>query len=180
MIKNISISMARSVVMSQLQPLIIYGTNVNQINQYNIEHIVPQSMDRKVNCDLHMIFMSDREINRIRSNYRFVNMDQRRIYNYISYDRGSYYLSKNKSNYYCAFSNQYRLFVPPENSKGLIARSLLYYQDTYKNESVLNKIIDTRLLLKWHHSYQVTLMEYERNEEIFDIQKNRNSYIYFG
>lgn len=176
----------RNIVINHLQPLTVYGFyhNVNQKSAFNIEHIIPQSIDKRVNCDLHTIFMSDREINRIRSNYQFIDNDKKYNLIYISYKNGTYRIINQNGNkngdYYCAFSNKYSLFLPPENSKGIIARSLLYYIDKYKNSHSIHKIIDIQLLHKWNNTYLVSEMEYIRNEEIFSIQKSRNPFIYFG
>jgi deoxyribonuclease-1 len=178
----------RKIVMNHIQPLCVYGFyNENKKQMFNIEHIVPQSFDSKVNCDLHMIFMCNRQLNHIRSNYVFIDdlyikdKKMRNHFIYIIHENGTYYtVMQKRRDYYCGFSNYFGFFLPPEKSKGIIARSLLYYKDKYKNDDVLRKIIDINLLLEWNRKYQVCEMEYKRNEEIFRIQKNRNPFIYFG
>ncbi len=175
----------RKIVMCDLQPLCVYGFYKEyKKDHFNIEHIIPQSFDPRIKGDMHTIFMCDKQLNNFRSNYSFIE-DVKRKKNstkfvYLIYQNGTYYTSSKRDHYYCAFSHFYGLFVPPESSRGMIARSLLYYMDKYKSEDIVKKIVDIRLLSEWNRKYGVTEMEYLRNEEIFQIQENRNPFIYFG
>ncbi len=151
---------------------------------YNIEHIVPQSFDKSVNSDLHMLFLSHNVINSLRNNYRFVD--------FIKYDDSYFeyiYIQNNQifvSNcihknmiFYAAFNHKKRLFVPPNESKGIIARSLLYYRAIYKKYGICNKVIQEDLMYKWNDLYKVSENEYLRNLQIEKFQNNRNPFIFY-
>ena len=71
--------------------------------------------------------------------------------------------------------------IPPNESKGIIARSLLYYSNKYGNNkyNILNKVISEDLMYKWHNLYKVNEAEYIRNLQIRDFQNNSNQFIYY-
>lgn len=183
MIKHLGFKQAKFILHNNLLPLSIYKKydNVNK-NTYNAEHIVPQSFDKSVNSDLHMLFLSHNVINSLRNNYRFVDFikydDSYFEYIYIQNNQMfiSNHIYKNMI-YYAAFNHKKRLFVPPNESKGIISRSLLYYKAIYKKYRICDKIIQEDLMYKWNDSYQVKEDEYLRNLQIEEFQENRNPFI---
>ncbi len=151
MIKYLGLNQSKLILYNNLLPLSIYKKfeKINK-NIYNVEHIVPQSFDKSVNSDLHMLFLSHNVINSLRNNYRFVDFIK---YDdaYFTYIKNNQIIISNNNNcknmdYYVAFNHKKRIFVPPNQSKGIIARSLLYYENTYKKYGILNKVISEDLI----------------------------------
>jgi endonuclease I len=80
------------------------------------------------------------------------------------------------------------VFEPIDEYKGDIARNYLYMATRYYNEDAgwyQNELVDgagftpagLALILKWHNQDPVSQKELTRNEEIYDIQNNRNPFI---
>ncbi len=182
---RLSYTHSKIILEKELYPLTIYGTyHKKKKHLFNCEHIVPQSYDQKVNGDLHLLFLSCKIINSLRNNYRFIDkIEKKDIYkfSYINYDINHQMIIKPYCNdsYECAFSHQKRSFLPPIYSRGIIARSLLYYHEKYKNHNVLDKVIDYHLLKTWNEKYKVTEAEYFRNSQIYEFQRNINPFIYY-
>ncbi len=187
---KINFKLAKSIIKNDLIPLSIY-MDYNSIcnkNLFNIEHIIPQSYDKSAQSDLHLLYLAHNKINSIRSNFSFGE-----VYNNISNNNFSYVyvensnikiynkiINKNKD-FYCAFSDKYRIFVPPNSAKGIIARSLLYYRSkSYNSRVICEKILNEELMYKWNESYGVSKEEYIRNNEIYKYQNNNNPYIIFS
>jgi deoxyribonuclease-1 len=163
-----------------LTPLTIYGTqynvyNISNRNNYNIEHIVPKSKIKNKNAisDLHLLFIANSKINSLRSNFIF--LDEKEIYSkkILYFDKNGFII--NKSSYYGIVSFEKKFFIPPFHSRGIIARSLLYYKNEY-NQNISN-IINENILYEWNNKYGVTKKEIERNIQIYNLQGNKNIFI---
>ncbi len=185
MIKYLGLNQVKKILHKNLIPLSIYKKydKLNK-NTYNVEHIIPQSFDKTVNSDLHMLFLSDNVINSLRNNYRFVDFNNYddSYFTYIYIKNNQIIISHNKSknmDYYVAFNHKKHLFVPPNESKGIIARSLLYYNLIYKKYGICNKVISEDLMYKWNNLYKVSESEYLRNLQIQKFQNNLNPFIYY-
>ncbi len=183
----IRLNQAKQILHNNLLPLSIYK-KFEYINKdtYNVEHIIPQSFDKSVNSDLHMIFLAHNVINSLRNNYRFVDfIKYDDIYFQYIYIKNNEILVSNhmykNMDYYAAFNHKKKVFVPPNESKGIIARSLLYYSKQYGNNkyNILNKVISEDLMHKWHNLYKVNEAEYVRNLQIREFQNNSNQFIYY-
>ncbi len=85
-------------------------------------------------------------------------------------------------------SNKYKLFIPENESKGIISRSIMYMSYEYKYR--YNKIIDTKVLIDWclnnppskeevFHNHLASIKQFKRNKFI-DLFHKRNykSYVY--
>lgn len=180
----------KNIIRNNLIPLSIYGNyNNNNKTYFNMEHIIPQSYDNKVSNDMHIIYLAHNKINSIRSNYAFGEICDKNYF--INKDDFMYVYIENNNikicnkelknmEYYCAFSDNKRIFVPPNFGKGIIARSILYYKNNYKKDIIYNKIINENLLYKWNKMYKVSEEEYIRNNQIYLYQNNYNPYIIFS
>ena len=154
---------------------IIYG---NFEKPTNCEHIVPQSylkkykVDKKAKKDLHILFNSNTELNSHRQNYKFDILERP----YIGLDIYGKKLPDFSNESYCKKNVKKKIFDPPEESRGKIARSIGYFYWFY-NIEFNNHIIDRKLLIQWNKKYKVTEEEKNRNNKIFLIQKNKNIFI---
>lgn len=73
-------------------------------------------------------------------------------------------------------NNKLKLFIPYEESRGAIARSLAYMKYTYPNLE-LDKVINSSTLIEWNCAYPPTNIERIQNEVIKNIQGNYNIFI---
>lgn len=136
----------------------------------NAEHTWPQS--RFTNrypkdiqkCDLHHLFPTDSQMNSHRSSLRFGDVVT-----------DVEHLKCNLSRLGRSDSGEI-VFEPPNHHKGNVARALFYFATRYEM-----KISDSEeaFLKKWNQEDPVDEAEYQRNEEIFKIQKVRNPFIDF-
>lgn len=173
-IKTLSYSSAKKWLKENDNNDIIYG---NKNSQINCEHIVPQSyikrynIDKKSKSDLHLLYLSNSRLNSHRQNYKFNN-----LYNsFNSLDENG---KLNNHRIHSKKNIKLQEFEPPEKSKGKIARSVGYF---YWNYSPIfeHKLLDRKLLVNWNSQYKVTKEEKERNEKIFQVQKNKNIFIQY-
>lgn len=137
--------------------------------KYNFEHVYPRCfMNKQHFNDMHNIFKSDIYINNVRSNYKYIDNNDRefKLYNHTF---KKLYTSNNYVN------SKLNLFVPDDESKGLIARAIMYMSYTYNYD--YKNVIDNNNLINWCFKYPPTKLEYSHNNLISQIQKNRNVFI---
>ncbi len=149
---------------------------------YNREHIIPQSHFKKefpMHSDAHHIFPVDSWTNSRRSNF---DHDVVKTQNKFKFANNSKLgLDKNNKT----------VFEPDDAFKGDVARSYLYFalrynsvSDKFDSKTVFQKqfpfIKEYRLetLLNWHEkSDPIDMYDLNRNNEIYQFQKNRNPFI---
>ena len=150
------------------------GTGKIPNNKYiNCEHTWPQSkFNRKMNKDmqrgdLHHLFPTDSRANNFRANYPFGNVEspaaKKDSMNCKASDIG--YQNSSHGNLF---------FEPPTEHKGNVARALFYFAVRYKMQ-ISHK--QEKFLRDWHREDPVDANERDRNQKVFDIQKNRNPFI---
>jgi endonuclease I len=147
----------------------IYNINkkIISINPLTLEHIFPKCyMNKNSYNDLHNIFLCNKHINNIRSNYKYTDLD------YTNINLNNFSRIYNSSNYIC---KKYKLFIPENDSKGIIARTIMYmcYEYNYK----YNKIIDYENLINWCLKYPPSKSEIYHNHIVFMKQYKRNKFI---
>ncbi|MGP4075531.1 endonuclease I family protein [Halobacillus sp. K22] len=141
--------------------------------KYNCEHAVPQSWFNEkepMRGDLHHLFTCEPLCNSIRSNYPY--------YDFADYPmRGA---AVNRIENQCGKAENE--CFEPENAKGTVARSMLYFLLRYPEaiEPEYRNRIDKELLLHWHQSEPPDVYEHHRNQAIYSIQGNRNPFIDFS
>lgn len=137
------------------------------------EHIFPISHMKKNNKfdnykyaknDMHNLFKTTEKLNSIRSNYKFTDIENE-------------YLNENwrilENNNY--INNKKKLFIPANNSKGMIARAILHMSYTYNYK--IEKIIDLNILIKWTLKYSPDKDEIYYNNMVKSIQYTDNIFI---
>jgi endonuclease I len=70
-----------------------------------------------------------------------------------------------------------QFFEPPASHRGNVARSLFYFSIRYKMNI---DPIQEKFLRLWDAEDPVDAEEIERNNQVFEIQKNRNPFIDFA
>lgn len=160
----------------------IYKVSKTKHENFNIEHIVPQSLygkDITIKKDMHNLVLYPKNMNRHRSNYKYV--DDPKIYDdsILLNEIGNKinYMRPYKSNYSIK-NNKLRIFHPKQKYKGEIARACMYFIRVYNWEEIIFKyVIDPYTILLWHHQYPVSKFEKKKNKIILKYQKNENEYI---
>lgn len=132
-------------------------------NSFNCEHTWPQSKfcssdDAVMKADIHHLFSTDVNANSRRSSYPFG-----KVTGSVTWQEGGSKLGGG-------------VFEPRDEQKGATARAMLYMLMRYGNcASFLNDQED--FFRDWSATYLPTKKETDRNDGIFDLQKNRNPFV---
>lgn len=173
---------------------IISGANAEGLG-WNREHMMPQSSFNSaypMYSDLFFVIPTDARINQLRSNYPYGKVAN------VSYTFTN--SSKQGTNGIPGSTYKERAYEPIDEFKGDVARSLLYYAVRYEGKlGAFNYSTSTDptkdrnpmdgseerafeswyidMLLSWHQLDPVSQREIDRNDSVFNIQKNRNPFI---
>jgi hypothetical protein len=128
----------------------------------NCEHSWPQSLGAVgiAKDDLHHLFPVDSKVNSRRSNFPFCI-----VANVRWSDGGSKYGTDEDGD---------RCFEPRVEHRGELSRAMLYFALRYDKE------IDQKqeeLFRRWNNKYAVDEVEERRNEQIDELQHNRNPFV---
>jgi hypothetical protein len=165
------------------------------------EHVVPQSFidESGGKKDLHNIFLLNRYMNSVRSNFQFRDISK---YIIISDDIEIIDPVAKKTTKrtpfvgidYCMRHVKFRYFVPLEDhSRGIIARACAYMLCTYRlsnpetksisdspmdlKENLRCGVIDPQTMCEWNDTYPPADREKRRNDKVYNIQHNYNVFI---
>ena len=147
---------------NQLGPMKIPDNNV-----VNVEHAWPQSRftgqfpKGSQKADLHILFPTNSKINSIRGNYPFGD-----VIKAIEAPCQEAVLGVNSAGE--------RVFEPDDVIKGDMARAIFYFSVRYKIKVDKNEEASLR---EWHQMDPPDQREIELNEQIFEIQRNRNPFV---
>lgn len=120
---------------------------------WNKEHVWPESkLGNASNSDLHNLRAADPEVNRNRGNDPFA--------------RGSGSYKSVSGGWY-----------PGDDHRGDVARIVLYMNTRWGLNITKNVIGELDMFLEWHKADPVDNFERNRNNVIYEYQKNRNPYI---
>lgn len=163
---------------------------------WNREHMMPQNTfysNYPMYSDLFYVIPADARINQLRSNYPYGMVGSTIFYTFTNFSRiGN-----------CAIPGVAytgRVYEPINEFKGDVARSLLYFAVRYEGKlgtfnfnNSTNPASDTNpldgteersfdpayvaMLLQWHQQDPVSQREIDRNNKVYNIQKNRNPFI---
>jgi endonuclease I len=168
MIGIISMVSIRHLVINSCN-LPLYTINSKHINDLTLEHVFPKCyMSKKSYNDMHNIFSCNNRINNYRSNYKFIDIKNSDYYNNIK----DFIRIDNTDNYY---SPKLKLFIPENESKGIISRAIMYISYEYKYK--YDKIIDYNNLINWCIDYPPEKHEIFHNNLIAKKQFKRNKFI---
>lgn len=131
---------------------------------FSAEHIYPQSLlNIKQSNDMHNIIKTLNTLNLNRSNYKFYDEYDKYDKNWIMLEYDNYVNHKDK------------LFIPNNDSKGIISRAILYMYREYKCNP--KKIIDVEILKKWYYNFPPKHDEIYHNMVIKRVQNKNNIFI---
>lgn len=160
-----------------------FGGNANGEGQgLNREHVMPRSWfggSGTINSDLFNLLPVDIYVNSLRSNYAFANV---RTVTRQTNNGCKIGWSEHNSNV--------RVFEPIDAYKGDVARIFFYLATRYENQiddwsgDGLNGTSypaftswQLSVLLDWHQADPISQKEIDRNNAIYNIQRNRNPYV---
>ena len=152
----------------------------------NAEHIVPQSFFKSLPeagsmvADLHHIYASGAKVNNARGNMPFTEINPAIehcskwcLANECSKNISE--LSGNYSDFSCVYKSK---FVPIPESRGKVARAVLYFFTIYHGTNLsISRVGDVNLFLKWNKEYPPTVEDIKRNNRVNITQGNRNPYV---
>jgi len=163
---------------------------------WNREHMMPQSTfysNYPMYSDLFYVVPTDARINQLRSNYPYGIAGAT---NYYTFTNSSKISNSAIPNY--VYTG--RVYEPINEFKGDVARSLLYFAVRYEGKlgtfnfnNSTNPASDTNpldgteerafepayiaMLIQWHNQDPVSQREIDRNNAVYNLQKNRNPFI---
>ena len=135
----------------------------------NIEHTWPQSRFGNAypkdmqKTDMHHLFPSDSQMNSIRGNFKFAEVDQ--TTRPVPCPIAKFGVTRG--------SNE-QFFEPPAEHRGHVARALFYFAVRYNMKIEAQ---EEKFLRKWHREFPVDADERARHEQIAQIQAVRNPFI---
>jgi endonuclease I len=155
--------------------------------KYNREHIIPQSVFNSASPmknDAHFVVPSDKFVNAQRGNLPFGRVQNANFTSTNGSKRGN----NNNAGYSAGYTND--VFEPINEFKGDIARMYFYFATRYETSVAgwsydmfngsSNKVFNQtffNILYQWHIQDPVSQREYDRNNEIYINQNNRNPFI---
>ena len=148
---------------------------------YNREHLWAQSWtsnDATEKTDLHHVYPTDGYVNNRRGNYAFGEVNS------------ASWTSQNGGKLGSCMTTGFNgtVFEPIDEYKGDIARALMYvsvryYQEdgSWSTSDMTNKSVikdwAMTMLLRWHEEDPVDDKEINRNNAVYNIQRNRNPFV---
>lgn len=130
-------------------------------NSFNCEHTFPQgffNQNLPMRSDIHHLFPTDNNANSQRGNLPFGVVTTS-----TSWSQGG---SKKGGG----------LFEPRNVQKGATARAMMYFVIRYQDYS--NHFSSQEVALRnWHNTYAPSAFEIQRNQDIFNVQNNRNPFV---
>jgi hypothetical protein len=128
----------------------------------------PESSIKK--ADLHHLFPTNSVVNSSRGNYPLFT-----VANHAS--ANVYYTYTPWQSYRGQCSTGYTVFEPADESKGDIARALLYFNTRYYDTLTQQNVNMTPVLAQWSYFDPPDQVEIARNQGIYEFQGNRNPYV---
>jgi hypothetical protein len=172
-----------NIISDSNMPILYSKINIDSDNLknvvYSLEHIYPISfMTNEAKTDMHNLFKTTKYLNNARSNYKFVDHNE-----YILYPNNTWFTftnDVNSKNWIKLENDNYvnhkkKLFIPTNESKGIISRSILYI--TFKYKYKLERIINIDTLISWYLNYPPSNAEKYHNNYVKKIQYTDNKFI---
>ena len=163
---------------------------------YNREHSVPQSWFGKRSpmvSDAFHIYPTDGKVNGQRNDHPFGECE-----NGVKCDNNSNSLGRLGNSTFSGYTNVGTVFEPEDEYKGDFARTYFYMATRYADQDFTsgsgNKVFthsnsgnpkcnltsySVALFIKWHRQDPVSPKEIDRNNAIYEFQKNRNPFVDF-
>lgn len=151
------------------------GYNYTGSSDPNTEHTYAQSWfssdeSSRKKADLHHLFPSNSVVNSSRGNYPLFTVANHATAN-VYYNNTPWQSFRGMS------VGGYTVFEPADETKGNIARALLYFNTRYYDSLTQQNVNMIPVLAQWHFADPPDATEIARNNAIQGFQTNRNPYI---
>lgn len=151
------------------------GYNYTGSNSPNTEHTYAQSWfssseSTRKKADLHHLFPSNMVVNSSRGNFPLFT-----VANHSS--ANVYYNNTPWQSYRGMSSGGYTVFEPADETKGNIARALLYFNTRYNDPLTQQNVYMIPDLVQWHYADPPDAAEIARNSAVQGFQTNRNPFV---
>jgi endonuclease I len=144
--------------------LYLEKTSQLSFEKCSIEHIFPKSMIYKNDHnDMHNTIRTMSTLNVNRSNYKFTDYVNYNDKNWVKLDFDNY------------VNHKLQKFVPNEESRGFIARAILYMSKEYGYNT--HNLINKDVLLEWFYMYPPLECERYHNSVVRRLQNKNNIYV---
>ncbi|MEQ8909121.1 MAG: endonuclease [Vicingaceae bacterium] len=130
-------------------------------NSFNCEHTFPQgffNQNLPMRSDIHHLFPTDVNSNSQRGNLPFGIVSGSGTWSQGGSKKGG------------------GLFEPRNVQKGRTARAMMYFVIRYQDYSS-HFSVQEAILRNWHNTYSPGAFEIQRNNNVFNVQNNRNPFI---
>lgn len=156
----------------------LYGSGL-EVNSINLEHSWPQAngagKGTNGNRDMHHLFPSRTEINSVRGNYPFAEIQDATTQKWFYLGLEMNTIPVTQVDQYSEYRNGF--FEPREASKGDIARALMYFWTIYHDDAVAAAPLFFDLqrdnLCQWHEEDPADDFELLRTERIASYQDGK-------
>ena len=151
------------------------GYNYTGSTNPNTEHTYAQSWfsspeSNIKKADLHHLFPSNSVVNSSRGNYPLFT-----VANHAS--ANVYYNDTPWQSYRGNSASGYTVFEPADQTKGNIARALLYFYTRYNDPLTQQNVNMLPVLITWSNQDPPDAREITRNQGVFTFQGNRNPFV---
>ncbi len=146
-----------------------YTSRSNAQSQFNLntEHTFPQgffNQNLPMRADMHHLFVTDVDANSTRANFAFgIPVSN------ITWEEGGSRQGVDASGT--------SVFEPRDAQKGKSARAVLYFVVRYQNFGGFLTENQEEVLREWCSSFPPDEVDMTRNEDIFELQNNRNPFV---
>lgn len=184
---------AKEILHKELNNIDIYGDN---LHKKNVEHIFPQmyfkNNEKKniMKSDMHNLLLCSEKLNSYRQHFKFVDpsylhdlsKDEISSFNIINSD--SHRITDindliSQKHDVVMVNSKNKLFIPSQQSRGSISRSLAYFSTKYNYTEELTSVIDINTLINWNQKYPVNIDEYHKNIVIYKYHNVVNPFIIY-
>lgn len=141
----------------------------------NTEHTYAQSWfssseSSRKKADLHHLFITTMQVNSARGNLPFSEV--------ASTAASTVYYNDTPWQSYRGYDNWGNtVFEPTDQTKGNVARALLYFYTRYHDGLNQGGVIMIPVLRTWHQADPPDTAEITRNQDVYEFQTNRNPYV---
>ena len=184
---------AKEILHKELNNMDIYGDN---LHKKNVEHIFPQmyfkNNEKKniMKSDMHNLLLCSEKLNSHRQHFKFI--DPSYLHDISENELSSFNIINSESNHITDINDlisqkhdvvmvnsKNKLFIPSQQSRGSISRSLAYFSTKYNFTEELPNVIDINTLINWNQKYPVNVDEYHKNIVIYKYHNVVNPFIIY-
>jgi endonuclease I len=173
-------------ILKNISPIDIYSSNIAIISSPSREHIVPKIyLNKQMSKDLNNIFICNSLINSQRGILPFnISNHQNNVSKIQLFDGKTGLPICTNANAFVSIKDinmkTKKYFLPPEHSRGPIARTCLYMMNQYPalEVDIVSKVMNHELIINWDNTYPVANWEIIRAHNIYKYGFPMNPFVH--